>query len=315
MITGSRRTPVPIFLLLLLIFGALPSPLFAQLPDPAQSSVVAFVTDTTVTWIWAAVPGANHYSIWCRDPDGTYGIQWFKCDQTSVPTYGVTGLLPGTSVERKVSTDDNSAFTVAGTILTGQTTNTGEGGGGGGSVGDFRMAITPASATVAAGNAASYSMTTTPTAGFARKLGFTCSGPAATACIVAPSSAMLDGRTPIVLTVTVSTQGRAVLRPNPLARPTLFALIAAQLSFGLAIVMVVRSRRSRHRKALLISALLLILAVLGTCGRGGYNQSPSPPQSKSGTQAGTYTVMITGSTTDTLVPPLSHSVTATLVVQ
>jgi hypothetical protein len=316
MTTQSGRMRGALLFLSVFLSLALPSPLSAQLPNPAQNSVVTFVTDTTITWIWTAVAGAQHYSIWCRDPDGTYGIQYFKCDQTALPTYSVTGLLPGTFVERKVSTDDNFAVTITGTYLSGQTTNTGSGGGS--SAADFQMAVTPASATVSAGNPANYSITTTPTAGFARKLGFTCSGPAATTCILSPSSVTLDGRTSVTLTVTLSTQARAGLRPDLFARLTFFAVMITQLSFGLMGI-VVGSRPSRHRKAVLICAVLIIFAALTACGAGGTYKTPvqSAPgtQSASGTQAGTYTITITGTTTDTLVPPLSHSVTTTLFVQ
>jgi hypothetical protein len=318
MTTQSGRIRGALIFLSVFLTLALPSPLSAELPNPAPSSVVTFVTDTTITWTWTAVPGAGHYSIWCRDPDGTYGIQYFKCDQTALPTYSVTGLLPGTFVERKVSTNDNVAVTVVGTYLLGQTT-TGSGG-----AGDFQIAVTPASATVNAGHPANYSVTTTPTGGFARKLGFACSGPAATTCILSPSSVTLDGRTPVTLTVTVSTQARAALRPGLFARPTFFAVMIAQLSFGLMGI-VVGIRPSRHRKAVLICAVLIILAALTACGTGGSYKTPvqspsgtpsaSGTPSGSGTQAGTYTITITGTTTDTLVPPLSHSVTTTLFVQ
>jgi hypothetical protein len=287
----------------------LPSPVSAQLPDPAQSSVVTSVTDTTMTWTWIAVRGADHYSIWCRDPDGTYGPQYFKCDQTALPTYSVTGLFPGAWVERKVTTNENSAVTVTGTLLTGQTTNTGSG-----SAADFQMVVTPASAKVNAGNPANYSVTTTPKAGFARQLGFTCLGPPATTCIVSPSSVTLDGSTPVTLTVTVSTQARAALRPDLRARPMFFAVMIMQLSVGLiGIVVVVGSRLPQHRKALLTCALLLILASLTACGTGGIGKTPV--QSTSGTKAGIYTITITATTADTYVPTLSHSVKTTLVVR
>jgi len=308
-VTRSSRTLL-IPLVVAILMSAASSPLLlAQLPDPAPSSVVVSVTDTTITWTWTAVEGADHYSIWCRDPDGTYGPQYFKCDQTALPTYSVTGLVPGSWVERKVSTNDNLAVTITGTLLTGETTNTGSG-----SARDFQMAVTPASATVDAGNPANYSITTTPTAGFARKLGFTCSGPGATTCILSPSSVTLDGSTPVTLTVTVSTQARAALRPDLLARPMFCAVMITQLGFGLmGIVVVVGSRRSQHRKVVLICAVLLILAALTACGTGGIGKTPV--QGTSGTQAGTFTITITGMTTDTVVPTLSHSVTATLVVR
>jgi hypothetical protein len=304
-----RPSRVLLILLVVAILTFTSAMLLAQLPDPAPSSVVAFVSDTTITWRWTAVPGANHYSIWCRDPDGTYGPQYFKCDETALPTYSVTGLLPGTWVERKVSTDDNSAVTVTGTFLIGQTANSGSG-----SAGDFQMAVTPASATVNAGDHTNYSITTTPTAGFARRLGFTCSGPGATTCILSPSSVTLDGSTPVTLTVTVSTQARAALRPDLRARPMFFAVMIMQLSVGLiGIVVVVGSRLPQHRKALLTCALLLILASLTACGTGGIGKTPV--QSTSGTKAGIYTITITATTADTHVPTLSHSVKTTLVVR
>jgi hypothetical protein len=261
-----------------------------------------------MTWTWIAVRGADHYSIWCRDPDGTYGPQYFKCDQTALPTYSVTGLFPGAWVERKVTTNENSAVTVTGTLLTGQTTNTGSG-----SAADFQMVVTPASAKVNAGNPANYSVTTTPKAGFARQLGFTCLGPPATTCIVSPSSVTLDGSTPITLTITVSTQARAVVTPDPLARPMFFAVMIAQLSFGLMGIWV-SGRPSWHGKALLICAVVIILAALTACGTGGMGKTPVQSVA-TGTQAGTYNITITGSTTDTIVPPLSHSLTTTLIVQ
>jgi hypothetical protein len=105
--------------------------------------------------------------------------------------------------------------------------------------------------------------------------------------------------------------------PDALAPPTLFALLARQLSFVLmGVVLLGCSRRSRRHNALLICALLVVAPLISCGGAGTLDRGPSPApvHVASGTQAGSYTVTISSTTTGNM-SPLSHSVTATLVVQ
>jgi hypothetical protein len=137
--------------------------------------------------------------------------------------------------------------------------------------------------------------------------------PTTMSCTFSPSSASLSGQSPITAAVTVGTQARAGLSPAPFARPTFLAMITTQLSFGLmGIVLVGINRGARRRKAVVLTCglLILLLAMLSGCGSGASLASGVG----SGTQAGTYTMTITGTATD-VSPALSHSVTATVIVQ
>lgn len=168
------------------------------------------------------------------------------------------------------------------------------------------FSISPASgsttsATVNAGQTATYSLSFAGTSGFNGSVSLVCSGaPSAAVCSVSPSTLILNGTTPVVATVTVTTTARAALPPLggppnaplrfvPLLLPFLLAL-AALFFFGLGS----RSRRFAVRTGALALTTVFVVLLLSSCGGGGSSGPPPPPPPQPiGTPAGTYTITVT----------------------
>ncbi len=173
------------------------------------------------------------------------------------------------------------------------------------------------SATVSAGRTATYSLNVAPTAGFTGAISFTCTGaPQGSTCSMSPNPANVSGVSSTTITVSITTTARS--RANSLQvagngwRPVgrgadllWIALVpAAVLSCGS------RSRRRGTRAGRLVLMLLVGLAV--GCGGGGVSMTPTPTtpvRTQSGTAAGTYTIVVSGSS-----GTVSHSFSLQLTV-
>lgn len=69
----------------------------------------------------------------------------------------------------------------------------------------FFLSVTPASEKVSRDHPATYLLTVTPIGGFAESVHLTCTGqPRVTTCSISPATVKLDGKNPVVATVTVS---------------------------------------------------------------------------------------------------------------
>jgi probable HAF family extracellular repeat protein len=176
---------------------------------------------------------------------------------------------------------------------------------------DFAFATSsPTSATVAAGQSVTATLTLTPTGGFNQAVNFSCSGlPATTACTFAPAS-VTPNAAAVSTTVTISTtaptrggSGTIVAWSNP-------AGTAMVLSLG-ALMLVAVSTRPRRR----LLATLGMIGVFTSCGGGGDNGGTTePPPLTGGTAAGTYPIVITamsGSGATTITKTLTITVTVT----
>jgi photosystem II stability/assembly factor-like uncharacterized protein len=206
---------------------------------------------------------------------------------------------------------------------------------------DFSLSIpSSSSASVTAGQSASYTLSITPVGGFNQTVWLTCSGmPPQSSWSLSPSSVTLNGSSPATATLTVSTPARSTAEPRragwhgPWLRahpswPLLVWVLALLLLVRLAWLYRpagtdFRRARLRPLRVTLGAAilLLLMLAVMAGpgCGGGGSVTSPgaSPtnpsPNPLSGTPAATYTLTMTaalGSGSGTL----QHSVNLTLQV-
>jgi len=191
---------------------------------------------------------------------------------------------------------------------------------------DFTLTVESggsASATVNAGQSATYLLMVVSSNGFAGNVNLSCSGaPTAATCTVSPAAVNLDGTNPANMTVQVTTTARSLLlpeRPQPPPLPQLFLMWVAALLTVAAIIMKLlrlapaRKAAQRLLPAASTAALLLLLISCGGSGGGG-TSGPPPPPPQLGTPSGTYTIAVTASTQQGS-QVVSRKMNLTLVVQ
>ncbi|MFB3923454.1 MAG: beta strand repeat-containing protein [Terriglobia bacterium] len=165
---------------------------------------------------------------------------------------------------------------------------------------DFAFTQAPDSATIRAGETASYSLAIRPVNGLAGALSLSCSGaPRGARCMVEPSSVTLDGSNLAQVKVRVTTTGRAATPPAtnlPLGFGSRGGRGVLMLMFGLLVMLAVaaasRLRRSPVLQRLALAAAMLALLLWASCGGGGMTTFNS-----GGTPAGTFSLTITGTYT------------------
>jgi Abnormal spindle-like microcephaly-assoc'd, ASPM-SPD-2-Hydin/Beta-propeller repeat len=240
-----------------------------------------------------------------NDGDATLGVtsvavtgdfaQTGTCDSSLAPgancmisvTFAPTasGTLTGT-----LSITDDAASSPQTVTLTGTGTDFSLGAASGGST----------TATVAAGQTATYSMQVVPS-GFTGTVALSCAGaPAQAGCSVSPNSLAVNGTTPSQFTVSVTTTARSIAAPwtKPLASqpfgtvPVALAMLLLMLAIA-AMLTLLMARRPKL--AFIIPAAMALIAVsLAGCGGGGGTSATPPPPTVTGTPAGTYTLTVTG---------------------
>jgi len=176
------------------------------------------------------------------------------------------------------------------------------------------------SATVSAGQSATYTLSVVGQGGFNQSVSLTCAGaPSKSTCTVSPST-LTPGSSATNITVTVTTTAPSVRaprsRPLPPARPLLpgpVGLVMLALALA-AVVWTVRGwcqpEVSRRRATFLtLAAGLLLTLAMAACGGGGRNGLTTTPE----TPAGTYPLTVTGRSGSGSAT-VSHSMTLTLHV-
>ena len=187
---------------------------------------------------------------------------------------------------------------------------------------DFSIASTgAASATVAPGQTATYTMSVASGGGFNQSVALTCSGaPSGSTCTVSPTPLQLGG-SPATATVTVTTTApsKGTLLPfgndaprTMSYRPTLLLFTLLSIAVLLSLFLWRRDQRLRAVPALTFALLLCLGSTMTSCGGGSSGGGGGTVVT--GTQAGTYTITVSasapaGSTT------LNHSAKLTLIVQ
>jgi FG-GAP-like repeat/Abnormal spindle-like microcephaly-assoc'd, ASPM-SPD-2-Hydin len=225
---------------------------------------------------------------------------------TFAPTQ--TGSIAG----KLTVTDNNSG--VAGSVQTVTLSGTGT------TTPDFTIGVasgSQSSATVSPGGTATYSLSLDSLSGFAQSVTLTCSVAASEAtCAVSPVTANPTAATAASVTVTVTTTARSLAPPGISAhqRSPLLLIIGFAALFALAMLEAALRRHAlggwipsavRTRKVTLAAVFFIALA-LASCSGGG---SGNGGNSNSGTPAGTYSVIVKGTSGN-----LSHSTTLTLTV-
>jgi len=180
---------------------------------------------------------------------------------------------------------------------------------------DFAISINPSGSAVNPGQAATFTISATPSGGFNHVVMFTCSGlPTGASCTVAPSSVTLDGTNASTAKLVVTTShGGALLwtrlhiepRINPWSAT---ALLAAWILF-LVILIASRGVQRRTPRVLLAGSAILLAALCSSCGSGVVtttNPGKGPPGP---TPSGKYDIVVTGSSGN-----VSHATTTQLTV-
>jgi hypothetical protein len=176
-----------------------------------------------------------------------------------------------------------------------------------------------ASATVSAGQTASYAIAVAPAGGFAQSVTLSCSGgPVGSNCAVSPSTIALTGAAAQTAMVTVTTAMHGRLLPfeggwprgtRYRQTPTILALVAMFLMMVVASQFLRREQKLVWIRVFALAALVSLGMTLTSCGggSGGGGGGTNP-------QAGTYAIDVTGNFT-TGSTTLTHAAKLTLVVQ
>jgi Bacterial Ig-like domain (group 3)/FG-GAP-like repeat len=213
------------------------------------------------------------------------GIATFTGSFAAAGTYAVTASYAGDS-ENQPSNSSAVSITVA--------------------TPDFTVSVSPATATITAGQSAAATITVTPVGGYNRTVTFSCGPlPSEATCTFAPSSVTSSNGKATTSTLTVTTAA-----PSPAVRPGTSGAAAGIASLGILFLLFAPVRLRRTYLTLLDVFLLAGFVALSGC--GGSSQSSGSPSTRSnpGTPAGTQTITV--STSDGTI---SHSVSFQIVVQ
>ena len=147
---------------------------------------------------------------------------------------------------------------------------------------DFAILATPPSATVSAGQSASYTLSLTPLHGFNQAVSLSCNrAPTAAKCTVLPSSVTLDGSNTSTATVTVTTTAASMVGPGhgpsfippPLGNPVGLLWFA-----GLLVLITAASLGKAPRRVRLGFAVMMLFVLAWTaCSVGGSEKPPFTP--------------------------------------
>jgi hypothetical protein len=186
---------------------------------------------------------------------------------------------------------------------------------------NFAVSASPASATVSAGQSATYTVSVSPQLGaFSSPISLACTTnglPSEATCAFSPAS-VTPGASAATSKLTISTTAQGAvawrrLRGLPMGRAPIWEIVLA-VSLALFSLGFVVNRRGKScgfsgSRLGLVCALWAIALGYAACGGGGSNAS-SPPPINPGTPSGTYTVTVTGT-----FGQLSQSASVTLQVQ
>ncbi|HEU5450363.1 MAG TPA: sialidase family protein [Terriglobales bacterium] len=200
---------------------------------------------------------------------------------------------------------------------------------------DFQYSVTPAAATIKAGQTSQHTISVQGQNNLSAPIDFSISGCPSTAlmtCTLSPNGGSLNSSTPSTFNLTIlTTAATATLGAPPLPRrgSPLFAFWLGLPAIALGLVGVgsaasgagappnSRGRlfpRGSRWTLLAISALALLMVLAACGGGGGGGGSTPPPTPQPGTPAGSYTITVTA-TAGSGANTVTHSQTINLTVQ
>ncbi len=182
---------------------------------------------------------------------------------------------------------------------------------------DFNINSTPATMTISAGQTATFNVTIGSLNGFTSAVNLTCSGlPANSTCSFSPVSITPASGATLMSTVSINTSASPYMHAGVISGNQtggLYAVLLPIPALGLLGTFLAGSIRRRRRAGKrwilgLVSSLALVLVTFTLLAASGCGYGTN--YAASGTQRGTATVMITGTS-----GTLSHSTSVTLTVQ
>lgn len=171
---------------------------------------------------------------------------------------------------------------------------------------DFSVTATSGSATISAGQTASFTLNLAASGGFNQTVGLTCSGaPTSSTCTVSPSSVSMASGSGTAQ-VSFQTTARAAVVPTSTSKmenPLRSEWLVLSLVIIILLLLLARQKGFTRLRFVAVPALLLALG----CGSTGSKSSPT--QTGVGTPAGTYNLTVTGT-----AGPQTHTTNLTVVV-
>jgi Subtilase family len=240
--------------------------------------------------VWVAAPGEQIVSTY---PYSTYAAGW----GTSFSAPFVSGGAALLHALRSAITESESATATANAAPLTQT-GMGHGrldlvpalqsvSGGGGGNPDYTVSASPLGETIAAGQAATFTLSAAPDNGFNQTVTWSCMGaPAGATCSVSPSVLTLDGTHTATATVTLTTTARSMVSLPDLRRTSPLRLPSYAWALRLACVTVLaallgflgRKWSSEPRLRLAKTAAVVALSLCAySCGSGYGGGAPGPP--------------------------------------
>jgi hypothetical protein len=176
--------------------------------------------------------------------------------------------------------------------------------------GGLQVSADPTSATITAGQPASYSLTISPAAG-SQSASLSCSGAPAGAQCTVPSSVNFNGAANATAMVTVTTTAHSMLPPRSVGRWFFLSedkILLASIALFILVLLMGRIRLQR-RFALMgtVGVAMIVALVCTSCGGGN---SSSGGGGSSGTAVGTYHLTVTATSGSA-----TSNATLTLIVQ
>ena len=177
---------------------------------------------------------------------------------------------------------------------------------------DFGMPSSGGTSTIKAGATATYSLSISPVGGtFSSAVSLICAGvPAFSTCTLNPTS-VTPGANPSTVSVSVKTTGTTaqLALPRTAQRP-MFAIWTLTSGFGLFGMFLFGAGSKQKRGRMLLLVMVLIVGTVFWVGCGTSHTTPPPPPTGNSTPAGTYTVLVIGTSGS-----VQHFSSLTLVVQ